>query len=239
MNKPAPFAAFDIDGTIIRWQLFHAIGDAMAKQEIISTDDYQQVRDARMKWKTRSFDDAFHDYEQVLINVFDKGLKGMPIEEFDALVDGVFEIYHEQVYTYTRDLITQLKQQGYILFAVSGSPHMIVQKFAERYGFDDYAATKYLSENGTYTAEKDISLGKKSELLKNLISKHNASYTQSMAIGDTEGDIAMLEMVEQPIAFNPSKKFFQHAQQQGWKVIVERKNMIYELEASDGSYRLV
>ncbi len=232
------FAAFDIDGTVIRWQLYHAIGDAMAKQGLIDPVVYQKVRDARMNWKIRDNDDAFLEYEGQLVVAFDLGLKGLPVEKFNKLVDGVFAVYHKQVHTYTRNLIDELKGKDYLLFAVSGSPDMIVKKFVEHYGFDDFAATNYQIKDGKYTAEKDISLGKKSELLSKLIAKHGAVQTGSIAIGDTESDIGMLELVEQPIAFNPTKKLFQHAQQQGWKIVIERKNMVYEMEQIDGKYLL-
>lgn len=232
------FAAFDIDGTVIRWQLYHAIGDAMAKQGLIDPVVYQKVRDARMNWKIRDNDDAFLEYEGQLVVAFDLGLKGLPVEKFNKLVDGVFAVYHKQVHTYTRNLIDELKGKDYLLFAVSGSPDMIVKKFVEHYGFDDFAATNYQIKDGKYTAEKDISLGKKSELLSKLIAKHGAVQKGSIAIGDTESDIGMLELVEQPIAFNPTKKLFQHAQQQGWKIVIERKNMVYEMEQIDGKYLL-
>ena len=232
------FAAFDIDGTVIRWQLYHAIGDAMAKQGLIDPVVYQKVRDARMNWKIRDNDDAFLEYEGQLVVAFDLGLKDLPVEKFNKLVDGVFAVYHKQVHTYTRNLIDELKTKDYLLFAVSGSPDMIVKKFVEHYGFDDFAATNYQIKDGKYTAEKDISLGKKSELLSKLIAKHGAVQTGSIAIGDTESDIGMLELVVQPIAFNPTKKLFQHAQQQGWKIVIERKNMVYEMEQIYGKYLL-
>lgn len=232
------FAAFDIDGTVIRWQLYHAIGDAMAKQGLIDPLVYQKVIDTRMNWKIRDNDDAFLEYEGQLVVAFDLGLKGLPVEKFNKLVDGVFAVYHKQVHTYTRNLIDELKGKDYLLFAVSGSPDMIVKKFVEHYGFDDFAATNYQIKDGKYTAEKDISLGKKSELLSKLIAKHGAVQKGSIAIGDTESDIGMLELVEQPIAFNPTKKLFQHAQQQGWKIVIERKNMVYEMEQIDGKYLL-
>ncbi|MDB5164640.1 MAG: family hydrolase, partial [Candidatus Saccharibacteria bacterium] len=44
--------------------------------------------------------------------------------------------------------------------------------------------------------------------------------------------------VEQPIAFNPSKDLFEHAQKEGWNVVLERKNMVYRLEPQDGRYQL-
>ena len=31
---PRPFAVFDIDGTIIRWQLYHALADELASLRI-------------------------------------------------------------------------------------------------------------------------------------------------------------------------------------------------------------
>ena len=48
----------------------------------------------------------------------------------------------------------------------------------------------------------------------------------------------MLEIVDNPIAFNPDKEFFQVVKDHGWKIVVERKNMVYELAPSDGRYIL-
>jgi FMN phosphatase YigB (HAD superfamily) len=59
MTAPRKFAVFDIDGTLIRWQLYHAVFDQMAKQGHIPADDYQRARDLRMKWKIRESADAY------------------------------------------------------------------------------------------------------------------------------------------------------------------------------------
>ena len=132
----------------------------------------------------------------------------------------------------------ELRSKNYLLFAVSGSPLFIVRKFVEYYSFDDYAGTNYPVKNGRFLGNKELSLGRKPELLQRLVDQHGAAAKGSLAIGDTESDIDMLAMAEQPIAFNPSKRLFQHANKQGWKIVVERKNMIYKLEPSDGSYIL-
>ncbi|MGC1176526.1 MAG: HAD family phosphatase [Candidatus Saccharimonadales bacterium] len=233
-----PFAVFDIDGTLIRWQLYHAIGDALAKQGIIDAAKFQQVRAARMNWKKRSSEDSFTEYEHQLIKVFDQALPGQAVSILQAAIDTVFDEYKEQVYTYTRDLIQELKAKNYLLFAVSGSPSMIVQKMADYYGFDDWAATRYAVKNGRFTGEKDLSVTKKPALLKQLISTHQADSKDSIGVGDSEGDISMLELTERPIAFNPTKQLFEHAKQQGWQIVLERKNVVYQLESRDGSYLL-
>ena len=233
-----PFAAFDIDGTIIRWQLYHAIGDALAKRGLIDADGFRKVREARMSWKRRNGDELFRKYESKLVKVFDESLAGLEVKVLAEVVEEVFDEYKDQVYTYSRNLILELKRQGYLLFAISGSPAIIVQKLAEYYGFDDFAATDYPEKDGRLVGTKDLSLGKKALLLQKLISKHGTNLDKSIGIGDSEGDIDMLELVEQPVALNPSKQLFRHASKKGWKIVLERKNMVYELEPRDGTYIL-
>jgi phosphoserine phosphatase len=48
-------------------------------------------------------------------------------------------------------------------------------------------------------------------------------------VGDTDGDIPLLESVARPICFNPNQRLFTHAKRVGWDVVVERKDVIYKL----------
>jgi HAD superfamily hydrolase (TIGR01490 family) len=236
MSKP--FAAFDIDGTIIRWQLYHAVSDQLVKNGLISAEAFERVRRTRMNWKRRTGEDSFQEYEVELVKVFDQALTGMSVAGFAKAVDTVFEEYKDQVYTYTRDFIHELQKKDYLLFAISGSPSPIVKKLADYYGFDDFAATNYPAEKGHFTGHKELSIGKKPQLLTRLISAHKTNLQNSIAVGDSEGDITMLEMVERPIAFNPSKKLFAHAHQQGWEIVLERKNVVYKLNPENNNYVL-
>ncbi|MDB5169447.1 MAG: HAD-superfamily subfamily hydrolase [Candidatus Saccharibacteria bacterium] len=233
-----PFAAFDIDGTIIRWQLYHAIGDALARAGHIEPEAFSSVKAARMDWKRRTGNDGFAAYEHRLVEVFDNAMRGLSVSEFEAATEVVFEEYKDQVYTYTRDLIRDLQSKGYLLFAISGSPSVIVQKFAAHYGFDDFAATNYEVNGGVFTGIKDLSVGKKPQLLAALIGSYEAATAGSIAVGDSEGDIDMLAMTEQPIAFNPTRGLYEHARANGWQIVLERKNVVYELSSREGSYKL-
>jgi HAD superfamily hydrolase (TIGR01490 family) len=233
-----PFAVFDIDGTVIRWQLYHAINDALAQKGVIDKQAFEQVRAARMDWKRRSGDESFHDYEQALVRVFEQTLKGLGVHDLSVAADKVFSEYKDQVYTYTRDLIRTLKAKHYLLFAISGSPDIIIEKLVQYYGFDDFAASHYESEGDRFTGKTTITIGKKAELLQQLIDKHHATQSGSIGVGDGEGDIAMLDMTEQAIAFNPSKKLVTHATEHHWPIVVERKNVIYTLNYQNGEYQL-
>lgn len=239
MNEQRRFAAFDLDGTLIRWQLYHAVADKLVREGHINAKAFAGVKQARMDWKNRVNSMSFKTYEQALVYLVDEAIKSISVKDFDIAALEVITEYKGQTYTYTRNLITDLQAKGYLLFAISASQEQLVGMVADVYGFDDYAGSSYEVKDGYFTGTKHVISGtEKPIVLKQLVEKHHATWHGSIAVGDSESDIPMLELVENPIAMNPTKELIDHAKQKRWKVVVERKNMIYELEPHDGSYVL-
>ncbi len=233
-----PFAVFDIDGTIIRWQMFHAIVDALGKRGELPPKAYAHLQDALKEWEVRSKEEAFSAFEHRSVDTFKTVLEGLDVATHTRIAQEVFEEHKDKVYRYTRGLIKELKAKNYILFAISGSPTEAVEPFAKYYGFDDFLGSQYKNNGHTYTGEVVSYVGRKDKAVRSLVQKHGLTFAGSIGVGDSEGDIAMLELVENPIAFNPSKKLLAHAKTQRWHIIVERKNVIYELNEQDGVYIL-
>jgi HAD superfamily hydrolase (TIGR01490 family) len=233
-----PFAVFDIDGTRIRWQLYHAIVDELGDSGHLAPGLHDEIRKARLTWKTRTHKDSFKEYEEKLVEVYYRALTGLPVNAYDAAIDRVFNTYKDQVYTYTRDLIRTLKADGYHLFVLSGSHQEIITKLGSYYGFEEAIGTQFEQKNGVFTGKYQLVYGRKAELLAGLVEKYGLSKKGSIAVGDSESDIQMLDEVETPIAFNPSKGLLEYATKYGWKVVVERKNVVYELEKHGKSYVL-
>ena len=69
----------------------------------------------------------------------------------------------------------------------------------------------------------------KANIVARVLEKEEVMLEGSIGVGDTEGDIPLLESVALPICFNPNRSLYTHAQRRGWKVVVERKDVIYEL----------
>ncbi|MGH7234499.1 MAG: HAD family hydrolase [Candidatus Saccharimonadales bacterium] len=234
-----PYAVFDIDGTLIRWQLYHALADKLVKLGAIDAKAYQQVLTARRNWKSRRSSNSFSDYEAAMTRLVHHSLPGMEYDLFSKACSDVFSRYQDQVYTYTRDLITELRQQHYLIFALSGSPEELVSMVASYYNFDDFGGSVYSVKEGYLSGRVKLMLrDNKPKTLASLIKKHAATSSGSMAVGDTTTDIGMLEMAERAIAFNPSKDLFDYATKSGWRVVVERKNMVYLLNYKNGNYIL-
>ncbi len=236
IRENRPFAAFDIDGTLIRWQLYHSIADTLASLGHIEPRLHQTIKDARMVWKNRS--GAFTDYERQVIDIYDEAIKQLSKDQFEAAAEAVFNEYKDQVYTYTRGLITELKSKEYLLFAISGSQNEIIAKISDYYGFDDYRGSEYEYKDSRFTGIKTVAAWHKDKVLTELVRRHGADFKDSIAVGDSHSDIAMMKLVERPIAFNPERRLFDHASNRGWEIVLERKDMIYNLNNIKGSYEL-
>lgn len=231
------FAVFDIDGTLIRWQLYHAVANELSKRGAIPKDMADQIKESRMRWKRRESDDSYNIYESTLIELFESSMLNISHKLVDEIIDEVAEEYKDQVYVYTRNLARDLKKRGYVMIVISGSHDEIVSHIAKNYGFDIWVGTKYERKNDSFSGNSFIASQNKKQILEKLIKDHGLTTKDSYGVGDTVNDAPILDMVENPIAFNPNKSLLDIATGKGWKIVIERKNVCYELtKESDGHY---
>ena len=182
------------------------------------------------KWHDRKGD--YEDYIMAIIRAFEKNVKGVSHKDFDKCAKIVIEKYKNRIYRFTRDLIKDLKKKGYFLLAISQSPKNIIDVFCETLGFDKVYGRIYETDSSGRLTGKTVDeelISNKANMVNRAIKNQNITLNESIGVGDTEGDISFLEMVEKPICFNPNDKLYQHACRKGWRVVVERKNVIYEL----------
>ncbi len=232
------FAVFDFDGTLIRWQLYHSMFDRLKKLKKINSGDVDRVRQARLLWKTRSSENSYQNYEKILVQVFDGAITKVDYSVYEKMAEEVFQEHRAQVYTYTRELIKNLKDKNYMLFAISGSPREVVEKVAKYWGFDDWIASEYQVENNRITGNQTLGFVDKNKSVEYFVEKYGLTYKDSYGVGDSESDVSMLKKVENPIAFNPSKELFAHAGKSNWQIVIERKNVVYELIPNNNTYTL-
>lgn len=232
------FAVFDIDGTLIRWQLYHAVVDKLAKKSLLDKAIYTEIRQARMSWKNREDNDSFMEYQDKVLEGFESAIQTISTADFDKAALEVIDEYKDQVYVYTRDLIRQLKSHGYFLIAISGSQKELVKQIADYYKFDDFVGSDYTRDGDRFSGDRQIASLSKKAHVTSMVAKHNLTTTDSYGVGDSQSDAVMLEMVENPIAFNPDQSLLKIAKSNHWNIVVERKNVIYKLSEDNGKYIL-
>jgi HAD superfamily hydrolase (TIGR01490 family) len=232
------FAAFDIDGTISRNALFFQIVDGLISEGLLDRSYEEEIKKRLELYKKRSSKQAFKTYAQYSVDILLENLDKISVSDYRKVVDKIIPESSEYNYVYTTNLIKKLKSEGYFLIALSGSEMYSVQKFTEKLGFDIAFGEHYHEENGMLTGKIDKVVGKKDVFINKFVEEHSLTFKDSIAIGDSSGDIAMLSIVENAVAFNPEDTLFEEAKKNNWKIVVERKNVIFELEPKDGSYVL-
>lgn len=228
--KQKKVAVFDVDGTIFRSSLLIEIVDRLISIGAFPEEVRDEFERQHQKWQDRK--GGYDDYIAAVVKSFLKHIKGM---KYGVLADAAEEIvdqHRNRVYRYTRDLLKDLKKKKYFLLAVSHSPKTILDKFCPAFGFDKVYGTFYeTGPNDSFTGEIIDShlIFNKAAILKRAVEKENLTLKGSIGVGDTESDIPFLELVDTAVCFNPNSKLYKHARREKWKVVVERKDVIYEL----------
>lgn len=231
-------AFFDLDGTLFRWQLYHELVFELKRQGVFDQETARKLDEALIKWQGKEAD--WIEYETILIDTMKQHLAGMSVESFETAARNVVEQSGHKIYNYTRHLANRLKADGYFLLAVTGSYQEIAEPFSRRYGFDDCIGALLPRANGKFTSadSERVVYGEKHLRIAEYLKDSEFTLEESFGIGDSDSDISMLELVANPIAFNPSEGLLEVAGERGWHVVIERKNIAYSLEKKDGSYLL-
>lgn len=231
-------AVFDIDGTLFRWQLYHELVFELKELGHFSENEALGLDTALTSWQARRI--SWRDYESKVIRAIEDNIANITPETLESAARAVVERSGHKIYNYTAKLLRQLQSEGYYTIAISASQQEIAEQFAQRYDFDDCIAAVWERHNGSYTGQKSRDIfGRKNEIIRDYAQEHpDLTLDGLVAIGDSDGDVSLLQMAARPIAFNPSEELLDTAMTNGWSVVIERKNIAYSLEPHDGSYVL-
>jgi HAD superfamily phosphoserine phosphatase-like hydrolase len=236
------FAVFDIDGTIYRGNLTWDFFNKLIRANLIPSNSLDQLEAFYVAHDTRMHDNSYRDYDKKLIEVFcDSLLKLENMEQYWAIGIELANETSKRSYKYSKELLAQLKEKNYYLIAITNAVGAVAIPYSKLLGFNAIDANEELIDDSSGMII-DWAINRrgptKAEVLKSLIINNGLSYKSSYGIGDTMSDFEMLEIVENPIVFNPEKNLQSLAIQKGWQIIVERKNVIYHLENSDSNFIL-
>jgi HAD superfamily hydrolase (TIGR01490 family) len=225
-----PVAVFDIDGTVFRSSLLIELVERLVAKGLFPEDARKNYETAEEAWLNRNGE--YEPFIKKVVESFAKYAKGLPYAEVADVAGEIIETKKGRTYRYTRDLIQELKKDGHYILGISHSPKFIVDGFGYELGFDKTYGTFYetgASNRFTGVIEDEHIIMNKGAILQRAIEKNNLTLHGSYGVGDTESDISMLDLVETPIAFNPNRLLYRHAKKHDWKVVVERKDVIYEV----------
>lgn len=230
MSK-SKIAIFDIDGTIFRKNLHFELINELVWLGVFPENVRRELNRAYTSWLEHK--GTYENYREALVGMYSEYVKGCKVSDIEKASKLVIPFHKNRTYVFAEKIISDLKENGYHIIAISGSPIEIVKDFNEMHlGFDEVFGTIYESdEKGLYTGRESYVPvgGQKGQLVKQYAYENNLTLEGSYGIGDTESDASFLKLVDNPIAFNPNQNLKKIAEENGWKIVVEKKDVIYNM----------
>jgi putative phosphoserine phosphatase/1-acylglycerol-3-phosphate O-acyltransferase len=128
----------------------------------------------------------------------------------------------DHVLPYVHPLVDEHHREGRAVVLATTTPHDLVAPFAEKLGFDDVVATRYVVEKGRYTGALDGNfvwfLGKL-DAVRKWADAHAVSVGDSWAYSDSVYDAPLLSAVAHPFAVNPDPRLRVLALARRWPVV--------------------
>jgi len=187
-DQPYKLAIFDLDGTLTQersiWEYIHV---RLGKWYGFAEEYQKQFLSGKISYEEFCERDA-------------EVWKGMKVEEMVEIVKTV--PFHPGA----DELISYLKQRGLKLAMVSSGLSLLSDWVHQKFGFDYSVSNHLLHENGVLNGKVKIQVyyDKKAEWVRRILQKFDVKPEETIAIGDSKGDLDMFQMVGFSIAFNPS-----------------------------------
>jgi HAD superfamily hydrolase (TIGR01490 family) len=229
-KKKEKIAIFDIDGTIFRKNLHFELINELVWMKVFPREARDELSDVYSGWLTH--EGTYEDYRKALVKIYSEHIRGCSKEDVLKASKILIPFHAKRTYIYAERLIERLRSENYHLLVISGSPIEVVEEYNEQYlKFDAAFGSIYaLDEQGFYTGEASFEPSiNKGSLVEQYLYEHKLSLKDSYGIGDTGSDTSFLQLVEHPIAFNPNQNLKVVAEEKGWKIVVEKKDVVYEI----------
>jgi phosphoserine phosphatase len=118
-------------------------------------------------------------------------------------------------------VVAELQKQvadGSRVVVVSGTYQIVAQRFAARFGAEGIGTPLEMDANGLATGKLIGKLNTGEQKVFSIRQKLGATSVFA-AYGDTEGDIPMLSIAQNPVAVYPNKLLAEVARAKGWRVM--------------------
>ncbi|MEK7182099.1 MAG: HAD-IB family phosphatase [Patescibacteria group bacterium] len=229
-KKKQKIAILDIDGTIFRKNLHFELINELVWMKLFPIEARTRLTEVYSGWLEHV--GTYEDYRKALVELYSKYIGGCTKADVERASKIVIPFHSKRTYIFAEETIAMLRKEGYFLMVISGSPLEIVEEYNEQYlKFDKVFGSVYATDkDGRYTGEASFEPSQnKGDVVMKFIEEEGCTLEDSYGIGDTESDGSFLRLVAHPIAFNPNQNLKAMAEKEGWRIVVEKKDVVYEI----------
>lgn len=211
-------AIFDLDNTLLSIDSDHAWGEFLLEQGAVDPVAYREANDRFLA-----------DYEAGTLDIhafLEVALRPLAEHSPEQLA-----AWHQQfmaskiephILPRGEELVARHRTRGDTLMIITATNRFITGPIAERLGVDELIAVEPEIVDGRYTGRvsgvPSYREGKVERLEQWLVDKE-LTLDGAWFYSDSHNDLALLELVDHPVAVDPDPTLREVAQQKGWKII--------------------
>lgn len=223
-------AVLDVDGTLYSGALGVELLRALVERAACDVERAREVFDLVARYRRGEIDHATLSAEAYL--AYGRALAGASAETVEEVARSTWQKERSGLFPFVGALIAMLKQKGFTVVLISGSPNEMIREIAADVGAPHFCGALFTVEGGVYTGETSLrsgALGAKSDILKSLLDDDDVDLAASFAMGDSLADAALFQMIGKPMTFEPTPELLDAARENGWP-IASRHDVLARLD---------
>lgn len=213
-------AFYDLEGTLIRTNLVHALFFYAKRQRgIVESLTKTAVTVAGIPMFA-----AINFYDRRTFNdMFFRMYAGQSEDRLRFFAEGLFEdVLLPAMHPGTMDLLRDSRARGLRQVIITGALDLSVAPLMQYMGIDDWVANRLEFVDGVATGRvlpPVIATASKAQWMREFSTREGIDLNESFAYSDSMSDLPMLSVVGHPIACNPDFRLKQTAVHHGWPVV--------------------
>ncbi len=211
-------AIFDLDNTLLKGDSDHAWGEFLCAQGIVDATEYKQANDR-----------FYQQYKAGTMNIFEFlefALRPLTLHSPQQL-----QQWHEQFMQQSiqpmmlpkaLQLLADHRARGDFLLIITATNHFVTAPIARQLGVDALLATDPEMVDGRYTGKVSGTpcfREGKVERLHHWLQDNEHTLAGSYFYSDSQNDLPLLELVENPVAVDADEILTRTATERGWPVM--------------------
>lgn len=208
-------ALFDFDNVIYRGHSVFDIIQAQEQDNFIKSGVWSAVDEQLQRYKKQEA--SYKEAADKMLEAWAKGLQGKGYQEAVDYVQNYFNNNPNKFFGWFEEVRLSLK--NYEIFIVSTNYQFIAEAVTNRFNLQGYVSSEAEVSGDIFTGKVAKSLAGGKGEISSLLERYPKA--RSLAVGDSENDIEMLELVEIPVCFQPDEKLRIVAIDKNWIIVDE------------------
>jgi len=211
-------AIFDLDNTLLSIDSDHAWGEFLLEQGAVDPVAYREANDRFMADYEAGTLDIHAFLEVALAPLAENSPEQLAAWHQQFMASKV----EPHILPKGEELLARHRTRGDTLLIITATNRFITGPIAERLGVDDLIAVEPEVIDGRYTGRvtgtPSYREGKVTRIREWLADK-DLTLDNAWFYSDSHNDLALLELVEHPVAVDPDPTLRTEAEARGWKII--------------------